>query len=298
MAADRGSRVNGICPSRRHYLNERKLINWVIGFWWKCARLIPHYPPGPRPQACTGLVSSPIFILIGAGLVMLLATADIPSALLLRASTPSTYSSPSRCVQHRSTVSWISPMLHFPSSRLLLSSAILLLAACGSDDGSPSEPPVPTAFAEVDDAARAAYATHQVPMGLAVFDHEGNKVFERMYGDFSADRRVPIASASKLVSGVTIFRLIDAGYLSLDSTTGGLLGWTGTKGEITLRHLLSFTSGLEPEHPCTYQPEIALADCVEQIRQPELLGPPGSRSRRRSPLVAPRRVLSRPHGAS
>lgn len=114
-------------------------------------------------------------------------------------------------------------------------------------------------------------------MGLAVYDREGNKVFERMYGDFSADRRVPIASASKLVFGVTIFRLTDAAYLSLDFTTAELLGWAGTKGEITLRQLLSFTSGLEPENPCTYQPEIALADCVEQIRQPDLLGPPGSR---------------------
>jgi D-alanyl-D-alanine-carboxypeptidase/D-alanyl-D-alanine-endopeptidase len=162
-------------------------------------------------------------------------------------------------------------------SRLLVSSAILLLAACGGDDDSPTEPPVPAAFAEVDNAARTAFGTHQVPMGLAVYDHEGNKVFERMYGEFSADRRVPIASASKLVSGVTIFRLIDAGYMTLDSTTGALLGWSGTKGEITLRHLLSFTSGLEPEHSCTYQPDIALADCVEQIGQTELLGPPGSR---------------------
>jgi D-alanyl-D-alanine-carboxypeptidase/D-alanyl-D-alanine-endopeptidase len=110
-----------------------------------------------------------------------------------------------------------------------------------------------------------------------VYDDEGNKIFERMYGDFSADRRVAIASASKLVSGVTIFRLIDAGYLSLDSTTGAVLGWTGAKGEITLRHLLSFTSGLEPEHPCTYQPDVVLADCVEQISQRDLLGPPGSR---------------------
>ncbi|WP_157995603.1 serine hydrolase domain-containing protein [Peristeroidobacter soli] len=168
-------------------------------------------------------------------------------------------------------------MQNFSASRLLLTSSILLLAACGSDDNSPSEPSVPAAFVEVDNAARAAYTTHQVPMGLAVYDREGTKVFERMYGDFSADRRVPIASASKLVSGVTIFRLIDAGYLSLDSTTGELLGWTGTKGEITLRHLLSFTSGLEPEHACTYQPDIALVDCVEQIRQRDLLGAPGSR---------------------
>jgi CubicO group peptidase (beta-lactamase class C family) len=79
-----------------------------------------------------------------------------------------------------------------------------------------------------------------------------------MYGDFSPDRRVAIASASKLVSGVTLFRLIDQGYLSLDSTTGQVLGWTGDEGAITLRELMSFTSGLQPENRCTYQSDAIL----------------------------------------
>jgi CubicO group peptidase (beta-lactamase class C family) len=140
-----------------------------------------------------------------------------------------------------------------------------------------SAPITPAAFEQVDNAARAAYATHGVAVGLAVYDKEGTKVFEQMYGDFSPDRRVAIASASKLVSGVTLFRLIDAGYLSLDTTTGQLLGWTGTEGEITLRHLLSFTSGLNPEHACTYQPNVPLEACVGQIAELDLFDLPGSR---------------------
>lgn len=152
----------------------------------------------------------------------------------------------------------------------------MFLAACGGGDD-PSPPPPPDAFAEVDSAARAAYAEHAVPMGLTVYAADGTKLFERMYGDFSADRGVAIASASKLVSGVTLFRLVDAGYLSLDSTTGEVLGWTGTKGEITLRHLLSFTSGLEPEHACTFQSGITLGECVEQIAERDLLAAPGTR---------------------
>jgi CubicO group peptidase (beta-lactamase class C family) len=150
----------------------------------------------------------------------------------------------------------------------------MLLSACG---GGGDEPSVPDAFAQVDSAARAAYVEHGVPMGLAVYKADGTKVFERMYGDFAPDRRVAIASASKLVAGVTLFRLIDEGYLSLDSTTAEVLGWTGTKGEITLRHLLSFTSGLEPENACTVQPGITLADCVDEIAQGDLLAPPGTR---------------------
>lgn len=168
-------------------------------------------------------------------------------------------------------------MSHGFSTRLFTIFATLALSACGGGDDTPSQPPAPDRFAEVDNAARAAHATHGVAMGLAVYDAQGTKVFERMYGDFSADRRVAIASASKLVSGVTLFRLIDAGYLSLDSTTGQVLGWSDAKGEITLRHLLSFTSGLEPEHPCTYQANISLQECVDQISQRDLVGPPGSR---------------------
>ena len=79
-------------------------------------------------------------------------------------------------------------MLYSAASRFLLTSVVLLLGACGGDDSSPSQPPASDAFAEVDNAARAAYETYEVPMGLAVYDRDGNKVFERMYGDFAADR--------------------------------------------------------------------------------------------------------------
>lgn len=172
--------------------------------------------------------------------------------------------------------SGIASMSKISLRRILITSVLLALSACDGDD-SPSTPPVPDAFAAVDAAARDAHKRHAIPMGLAVYDAQGTRVFERMYGDFSADRRVAIASASKLVSGVTLFRLIDAGYLTLDSTTGQWLGWTGVHGEITLRHLLSFTSGLAPENGCTYQPSITLEQCVDEIGKLELLGPPGSR---------------------
>jgi CubicO group peptidase (beta-lactamase class C family) len=114
-------------------------------------------------------------------------------------------------------------------------------------------------------------------MGLAIYDRDGVKVFERMYGNFSATLRVPIASSSKLVSGVVLFRLIDQEFLSLDSTTAQVLGWSGDKGMITLRHLLSFTSGLPPENFCTYRDTSTLAACVDEISQMDLLGPPGTR---------------------
>ena len=103
-------------------------------------------------------------------------------------------------------------------------------------------------FLEVDRAARAAFDSQHISgMGLSIYDASGVLRFQKMYGDFSPDKRIAIASASKLVAGLTIMRLVDEGKLSLDSTTGKVLGWTGPQAAITLRQLLSFTSGLKPE---------------------------------------------------
>jgi serine-type D-Ala-D-Ala carboxypeptidase/endopeptidase len=165
-------------------------------------------------------------------------------------------------------------------SKITTLSAVLLLAACNGDgqgdQGSGATPTAP--FAAVDSAAQAAFEAQGIAgMGLAIYQRDGTKVFEHMYGNFSPDQHVAIASASKLVSGVTLFRLIDAGYLSLDSTTGQLLGWTGDQASITLRELLSFTSGLPPENMCTYDTTVTLSECVETISLTGLTATPGTR---------------------
>jgi CubicO group peptidase (beta-lactamase class C family) len=138
--------------------------------------------------------------------------------------------------------------------------------------------PVSDAFKAVDLTTRSAFGKQGIPgMGLSIFDARGNQVFEQMYGDFSPDRRIPIASASKLVAGMTILRLIDQGRLSLDSTTGQVLGWKGPQGAITLKQLLSFTSGLPPRDACTLRPGITLAQCVNSLSKLKLVASPGTR---------------------
>jgi len=161
-------------------------------------------------------------------------------------------------------------------ARLAVSAAWLAaLAACGWSDDDP--PVADDPFDAVDAAASAAYqAEGLLGMGLAIYNHDGVKVFEQMYGTFTPDTRVPIASASKMVSGVTLFRLVDEGYLTLDSTTGQVLGWTGDQGAITLRQLLSFTSGLAPENQCTYDSTVTLDQCVTTISQTSLIAAPGT----------------------
>lgn len=172
--------------------------------------------------------------------------------------------------------------------RIAIAGALLFgIAACSNgggdgsgDDGEPAadSPPNPEVFQAVNAEARAAFEILGLDgMGLAIYDAAGNKLFESMYGNFSADQRVFIASASKFVTGVTFFRLIDQGLLSLDSTTAELLGWTGAKGTITLRHLLSLKSGLASEHLCTFIAEISLQFCADAIYDTPLLDAPGSR---------------------
>jgi len=167
--------------------------------------------------------------------------------------------------------------------RALLSGVLAgCLAACGGGggDGAPPAPPpaIPDPFADVDRAAGAAFSAQGIGgMGVAIYDAQGVKRFEKMYGTFAADQRIAIASASKLVSGLTILRLVDQGFLTLDSTTGAVLGWSGPQGAITLRQLLSFTSGLPPEAPCTLLAGFTLAQCVDAISQMTPLAPPGTR---------------------
>ena len=178
-------------------------------------------------------------------------------------------------------------MRHTSRSAPLFAAALLataLTTACGGGDGSSAPAPVPppaNAWAAVDQKAAAAFAasTNVAGLTVTVFDRNDTKVFEKSYGSFAPTQRVPVASASKLVAGTVIFRLIGQGQLSLDSTTAQVLGWTGVRGGITLRHLLSFTSGLVPDATCINNPFITLAACVDQVRDDPaaLVAVPGTR---------------------
>jgi CubicO group peptidase (beta-lactamase class C family) len=166
----------------------------------------------------------------------------------------------------------------------------VLQSACGGGAATPPPPaapapasvptptPSPAAFTEVDRLAAAAFAGAGIGgMALAIYDRDDRLVFGKVYGDFATDRRVAIASASKLASGIALLRLVDQGLLQLDSTTGTVLGWTGPQAAITLRHLLSFTSGLAPTAACTSLADTSLADCVARIATTPLVAAPGTR---------------------
>ena len=75
-------------------------------------------------------------------------------------------------------------------------------------------------------------------------------VYSHSCGGFSNSAYIEIMSAAKWVSATVLLRLVDQGVLSLDEKMSGVLQdrdgnyWSGPMGDITLRHLLSLTSGI------------------------------------------------------
>lgn len=76
-----------------------------------------------------------------------------------------------------------------------------------------------------------------------------------------------IFSAGKLISTFMLMKLVEEGQLGLDDYVHQHLSWWSTTGpisEISLRHLLSFTSGLG-ENPCVWNRAMTLEQCAQDI---------------------------------
>ncbi len=107
---------------------------------------------------------------------------------------------------------------------------------------------------------------------------DGKLVEQQALGGYDLSTVVPIASASKWLSGVTIMSLVDDGLIELDAPISTYLpDATGRSGRITMRQLLSFTSGLEYDEriPCYQDLAKTLAQCATEILALPLLDEPG-----------------------
>ena len=157
---------------------------------------------------------------------------------------------------------------------------VLMVLGCWLSQLTAAEPAA-VPWQAVDQALQRRFADrpHGKPegFGLTIYDRQDHLVFSRMYGDFAAERVVAVASASKLISGALIFEAMrrSEGKLTLDSTTGEILGWKGVVGTITLRHLLSFTSGLPEDRALVMAPGKTLAEAVTPLADATPDEPPG-----------------------
>lgn len=108
---------------------------------------------------------------------------------------------------------------------------------------------------------------------------DGKLLYAAGAGEAFQDRAVPVASASKWVAAALVLTLIDEGRLSLDEPIGRRLPeFQGAAGLITLRQLLSYTSGHESltEAVDIWQPaDITLRESARAIAARPLEGTPG-----------------------
>lgn len=105
---------------------------------------------------------------------------------------------------------------------------------------------------------------------------EDQLIYERYFGGFTGDTVVPLASASKIPTSTIIMQLVDAGLIGLDDRVNQYLDfWPADKEEITLRNLLSHTSGLPGQAFCFFNPDTTLDACAREIAEMNLLGPTG-----------------------
>ena len=160
---------------------------------------------------------------------------------------------------------------------LLAALAPLGLSACaggGSSTSPPAPPaPIPPVVSAPDfSSVQAEVDRHPVAdMALLVGDADG-VLFSYSKSDFTAQTPVNIASATKLVTGLGVWSLVEGGALSeADAPQDWLDFWatepTDPRSDITLSQLMSFTSGFNarPGAGCAGDGVSALSACVEDI---------------------------------
>jgi serine-type D-Ala-D-Ala carboxypeptidase/endopeptidase len=163
-------------------------------------------------------------------------------------------------------------------TRGLVVGAIVALAilAAGTDRQSAATAPAYD-FSAVEASIQDQVDAGTFPGASLILYKDGDTIYQHDFGTFGPTTTIPIASASKWISGAVIMSLVDDGVISLDDTVSQYLpDWTGTEGTITIRQLFSHTSGLADSNDCLGDASMTLAQCVDLIRDVGLVAPPGS----------------------
>jgi|GEM_PF-3071839 len=96
--------------------------------------------------------------------------------------------------------------------------------------------------------------------------HRGQTVYEKTVGFRNEAKQKPIASASKWLAGATILRLVDEGLVGLDDPVSLYLPYfRDEKAVITIRQLLTHSSGLAGDYSCLSSSNMFMDDCAKQI---------------------------------
>ena len=148
----------------------------------------------------------------------------------------------------------------------------LPLLACAALVGAPdvvAQPPCDPAFQPAADTVRRMVASLGLEGAALIIRLKGRPVCEAYVGKFGPETMMPIVSAAKWLSAATILALVDEGRLRLDDSVSHWLPYfkKGDKKAITVRQLLSHTSGLPSYLPCMFQAQLEMDDCAHQIAE-------------------------------
>jgi CubicO group peptidase (beta-lactamase class C family) len=119
---------------------------------------------------------------------------------------------------------------------------------------------------KIDGIARNVLATTGVPSSSLVVVEGGKVAYVQAYGEACLDPSVPaqvqmrysIGSISKQFTAAAILMLAEDGKLSLDDTVGKYVPGLTRGNEVTVRELLSHTSGYQDFWPQDYVPPLML----------------------------------------
>ncbi|MDF2117736.1 serine hydrolase [Roseiarcaceae bacterium H3SJ34-1] len=125
-----------------------------------------------------------------------------------------------------------------------------------------------------------------VPGATLIVFRNGRQLY-RIDAGIDPDAQLPVASASKWMAAALIMTLVDDGKLSLDEPIERRLpAFTGVAGKITLRQILSYTSGqgsLQGLVDIRQNPRMSLAEAANEIAARPLQDRPGQVFRYGSP---------------
>lgn len=152
--------------------------------------------------------------------------------------------------------------------RTILLLAVLLAAPVAAQ---------PYDFTPVSQQIEALLQRESLGGASLIVMRNGVVIHEEYFGNFDASTRIPIASASKWLSALTIQRLVENGVMSWNDTLGQYFPTAPTnKQNITLGQLFSHTAGFpNNDAPCMGDQTFTLENCALQVLAIPLVYPPG-----------------------
>ncbi|MCI2284236.1 beta-lactamase family protein [Colwellia sp. MSW7] len=152
---------------------------------------------------------------------------------------------------------------------LFLATILTTISSCGGSgkDSINTDEPSITLTNEQNMHAALDTANTDTDFTMLIESNNGTQ-FTHSTGESTNSTFYRSASTSKIVTATVILSLVQQGVLSLDDHPQNYIEFwpsTGNHALITLKHLLSFTSGLSEEPLCLNLPNANFTDCVESI---------------------------------